>query len=461
MRTDLRATEPQVVSGTDLRATEPQVVSGTDLRATEPQVMRTAAPPALPPTVPPESASNLFLCILLSTLGSLAYVVGIMSIAYPAHLVAKGRAPWSKLAQAGWSALYVLGTLGSVALPAAAVVYGPVAIQFPVYQGSMLLWNMLLMDLLAMATFEKAQRVGTFVIVFATLMLIDAGPTEREQLFIEYTHIPTMAWLLFLATVWIASTVGMIRDVGLGLGHSPDMLMAIYVVAGGIGTAATTTLFKLLTIESGGVLGLCCVLLAATGATNMLAALIAAKKLNQADFIPYAAMCALVLNQLTGLLVWEDWRTVTMWTTYIALHVIIGLGMYDLSKTEFFATVKMMPDHTAVMGGFLGGLLGGEIDTSDANLEALFARFDVDRNGSISTSEMRDALQTIYGTELDDKVISQIFAAADTETVDGQVDLSEFKKLMRAGESEVGRSISRSVSTRRRIGELERAPGKG
>ena len=62
------------------------------------------------------------------------------------------------------------------------------------------------MDLLAMATFEKAQRVGTFVIVFATLMLIDAGPTEREQLFIEYTHIPTMAWLLFLAVLGVSTT---------------------------------------------------------------------------------------------------------------------------------------------------------------------------------------------------------------------------------------------------------------
>jgi len=74
------------------------------------------------------------------------------------------------------------------------------------------------------------------------------------------------------------------------------------------------------------------VLYGLTGATNTYSSVIAAKKLNQADFIPFAAVASLLLNQVSGLLLWEDWRTIKLWVSYIGIHILIVLGIYDLSS---------------------------------------------------------------------------------------------------------------------------------
>ena len=91
-------------------------------------------------------AHSMSVCLSLSVLGSLSYVLGIMALAYPAFLVSqRGGQPFSTCHNLGFLALYALGQAGALFLPLVASWFGPVSILLPVYQASMLLWNLMLM----------------------------------------------------------------------------------------------------------------------------------------------------------------------------------------------------------------------------------------------------------------------------------------------------------------------------
>ena len=74
---------------------------------------------------------------------------------------------------------------------------------------------------------------------------------------------------------------------------------------------------------------------------------------------------------------------------------------------------------------------GGDVDTSDAALEKYFSDVDTDGSGKISDLEMKAAIYQMYGKGMEDKYVSQMMAQADTNK-DGEVDLAEFKAIMRA-----------------------------
>ena len=43
----------------------------------------------------------------------------------------------------------------------------------------------------------------------------------------------------------------------------------------------------------------------------------------------------LVTNMVTGLIIWEDWRTISMWIAYFAVHASMLLGVCLLAPADF------------------------------------------------------------------------------------------------------------------------------
>ena len=74
----------------------------------------------------------------------------------------------------------------------------------------------------------------------------------------------------------------------------------------------------------------------------------------------------------------------------------------------------------------------GAIDKSDKGLAKAFKSVDADGSGKINSAEMKAYIEKAYGSKMDDKVINEMMTAADTNK-DGEVDLDEFKAIMRAG----------------------------
>ena len=99
----------------------------------------------------------------------------------------------------------------------------------------------------------------------------------------------------------------------------------------------------------------------------------------------------------------------------------------DVSKGALEATLKTLGGAAAFQSVF-----GANIDKSDGGLEKAFKGVDADSSGKISAKEMNAHITKVYGAEMDESIVKEMFKVADTDG-DGEVDLNEFKTIMRAG----------------------------
>ena len=70
--------------------------------------------------------------------------------------------------------------------------------------------------------------------------------------------------------------------------------------------------------------------------------------------------------------------------------------------------------------------------TTTRGLEAAFMSVDTSDDGKISSEEMRACITRVYGKGLDEKTFTAIMEVVDVDG-DGEIDLDEFKAIMRAG----------------------------
>ena len=209
----------------------------------------------------------------------------------------------------------------------------------------MLMWNMIVMSVLGMQSLTKSEMIGTLVLMVSSFMLLEAGPRASAARDAEsYDQIGTLGpllWILFLAFLWGVSAWGMVVDFMEKRPLPPGGVMATYVVAQGIGTSGTTSLGKILPLtKSGSGLFVTLILYALCGSTNTYSSIAAAKKINQGEFIPFAFCCSLLLNAATGLVLWEDGKSITMWVTYAGIYVLVILGVYLLSSADVVQLVR-------------------------------------------------------------------------------------------------------------------------
>jgi Ca2+-binding EF-hand superfamily protein len=99
----------------------------------------------------------------------------------------------------------------------------------------------------------------------------------------------------------------------------------------------------------------------------------------------------------------------------------------DVSKGALEATLKTLGGAAAFQSVF-----SANVDKSDAGLEKAFKGVDADSSGKISAKEMNAHITKVYGAEMDESIVKEMFKVADTDG-DGEVDLNEFKVIMRAG----------------------------
>ncbi|KAL3920198.1 MAG: hypothetical protein SGPRY_005342 [Prymnesium sp.] len=156
----------------------------------------------------PAGGSSMVIAVALSMVGSLCYVLSLMSVAFPAFIVRTRRngKEFPVLAQGFFLILYGLGQLGAGGFSTVGSWFGPVSITLPVYMGSMMLWNLLVMSALGMQKFAKSQQVGTLVLVIATVMLIDAGPKAKGSVVTSgidlVDTVPSVVWMSLMSIMW-------------------------------------------------------------------------------------------------------------------------------------------------------------------------------------------------------------------------------------------------------------------
>jgi hypothetical protein len=256
--------------------------------------------------------------------------------------------------------------------------FGAVSIYWPCYVASQLLANMLIVGtLLQHERFDKAAQVATLVVVTAVLYITLCGPFDdspaAEPLSIDILlsdNWIAVTWLGFLSIIFVTSFGYMLfvlyqkkaRD-GRPLPQAPNG-QEEHVVP--VDTALTEERYS-----SPAILEFVLLLVSTTCSVLSATASKAASTLphdsparpalmsltwviilawsveNYAEgryverlgrFLPCMTLGSIVLNALTGLIVWQDAKLVTSWVGYATALALLGMGVYLISDLDFFHT---------------------------------------------------------------------------------------------------------------------------
>ena len=154
--------------------------------------------------------------------------------------------------------------------------------------------------------------------------------------------------------------------------------------------------------------GAAIVLKVSSGAVQTYAIVVQSTAVTQAKFVPLNASALIIVNALTGMIIWQDWLVVGNWIGYICIFVQLVLGNYLLlGDVELLST-----DNTHYgRAKSIVMLKGQSISGWDPSL------YEIDEEGS---SEEEEALSMESKEEPENGKYLSIAEPAPLETSGGQ-----------------------------------------
>ena len=280
---------------------------------------------------------NVAACIGLSACGGCLEVVSTMCLAYPEFRKKRG-ATYSDLHDKLMTVANLLLMLLASGFYVLGQSYGSVSLAVPTIMASKLLCNLVLMGaILRMDEFSREQQVGVYCIVCAILTLPEIGPSDQDCLDGQslVSQPMAVAWeiIMFAATVaCIAGMVVLARRV-----ETPPVSVSLltYVTAQVVSAVINASASKMFTMDiPAALLGTAFGLAIVCAAVNVISLMLAAKHVDQGVFIPFTTSSTLIVNMITGLIVWEEWRVIETWMAYIIVHLIMVLGICLLAPSD-------------------------------------------------------------------------------------------------------------------------------
>ena len=95
----------------------------------------------------------------------------------------------------------------------------------------------------------------------------------------------------------------------------------------------------------------------------------------------------------------------------------------------------------------------------EAEIEELFHELDTDSSGDIDRSELKHAMQRLFGKAMDSRTITKMMHLADADG-NGEISLEEFKRVMRAADEKGQHKTESNSSLGLWYAIRERGPGR-
>ena len=227
------------------------------------------------------------------------------ALAYPHAQRSKG-IEWSRRAQIGAFVLNITIQLANSGVNVVASWFGPVSIVLPTIVSAQLLFNMIMFGvLIRLEKFSKETRVGTYLLVLATVLLPIVGPSaQQEQDIVKLLLQPVAAaWTALLFAGILVSAIGLPivnRMNGEGTAAKKSRLyFLLNIVAQTTAGVLGVTLSKAFVLVDGLALVITIILWAVTGLVHMYAVVLQATTVSQAKFVPSLVAANISINAIT------------------------------------------------------------------------------------------------------------------------------------------------------------------
>ena len=274
---------------------------------------------------------NIPVCLGLSAVGGILEVFATALLAYAdaKDKVGQTFSPCrQRLALVGNLVLQILASIvGNLLAPW----FGPVSLVGPFFLGAQLLANMIVYGFfLGLEAFSKDMKIGTYVTVISASLLPVVGPTAQS----DQDVLDLMSRLYSL--IWSGILVG---GMIVSLAFLPCLRkftretprFAVLLVARSTAFTVNLTVSKLMVANPTFLyLIVSIVLKVLSGGVMTFAIVVQSTAVKQSKFVPINASCIMIVNALTGIIIWEDWRVVQSWLGYVAVFILMILGNFLL-----------------------------------------------------------------------------------------------------------------------------------
>tara|TARA_B110001452_G_C15202597_1_gene417273 strand:+ start:368 stop:1510 length:1143 start_codon:yes stop_codon:yes gene_type:complete len=317
------------------------------------------------------------LCLLIISISSLFEVASTMVLAYPEHLAKTKGYEQSPGRQKLLGVLNLALMLTAIGINIFGCYFGSVSLSVPVATGSKLLWNMIALGVvLKMTNFTKEARVGTFILVLTCLSIPGVGPSDDATLDIldAMAQPAAIAWLSFLTAGTLACCVGMVI-IKTKPGKLPPLAVYAVLVTGQVTSAVIgTSAGKMTALLSGYQLVLALVANTVVGVVNIVSNILAATETDQALFIPLQTISILVINCITGLIVWQEYNTIQVPSSYGLTYLLMFEGVYIMSSLDALVVVRAYRNAWLFQSRSVEIRAGGQKLSRSATLGVMFAK---------------------------------------------------------------------------------------
>ena len=321
---------------------------------------------------------NLQLCVAIMSFSGFLRVVATMVLAYP-DFAAKRRGARSTEGILFYIMLHVLILAVAAFVSIIGSFYGPISIAIPVQTGATLLFNVIAMGIvLKMRAFNKAQRTGTYVVFFSVLSLIDVGPSPQDgQNVIELLlQTDAMIWCLFVSASIVVAAVMTVplfltkKESGNIFHNNSFLTLTFGVTMANVGMA---TAGKTLGSLTGVSFTFALIYYLVASALGLLFSICSATECDQGIFTPLTSVTLILVNMITGIIIWQDWKTIDTWIGYMCACFLMCCGVYLLAEVD---------------------LVGQYLITKRAKIVLSHEPSDVGSAASSETDAWQDALET-------------------------------------------------------------------
>ncbi|KAL7442632.1 hypothetical protein ACHAXM_011958 [Skeletonema potamos] len=275
----------------------------------------------------PHFAQSLPLCYGLSAIGGILEVGSIAVLAVPDAREKEGMITPTWLSIVTLAANVIMQLIGSLSSNLVATWFGPVSVVAPIYFSATLVANLIIFGfILGLEFFDRIMIVGTYVIAIGTVMLQVVGPgiQDGQDIGELLGHSYALSWFIFLLLSMVVSTILMVTSIK---SYGEYKRIAILLIARSSSYTLNLTVSRAFLLNPDNfVLVAFIVIKVVSGAIYTYAIVVQSTAVKQAKFVPLNATTIILLNAITGVIIWEDWRVISSWVGYVCVFLLLALG---------------------------------------------------------------------------------------------------------------------------------------
>lgn len=189
--------------------------------------------------------------------------------------------------------------------------------------------------ILGLENLSREMQVGTYVIVVSTILLPIVGPGIQDGQNAQYLLSKPYAiiWALILLGGMLGSSIYVFSLLPFTKISSQKMCVKFIVLLVARATCFTLNLTasRVFILKPGITLIIVSIIIKiVSGAIYTWAIVVQSTEVAQSKFVPLNATCLMLLNAVTGVIIWEDWRVIESWAGYVCVFLLLALASYLL-----------------------------------------------------------------------------------------------------------------------------------